>query len=60
MRHFPAFGISLILALSGCNTSSRVDALDVARPSLDVTSSVRAPVPPEEIGAHLRRRHWRA
>ncbi len=50
MRLNPAFGISLILALSGCNTSSGVDALDVARPSLDVTSSVRAPVPPEEIG----------
>jgi lysozyme len=51
MRLLPAFGISLILVLSGCNTSSRIDALDVARPSLDVTSSVRAPVPPAEIGA---------
>jgi lysozyme len=50
MRLYPTFGISLILVLSGCNTSSRVDALDVARPSLDVTSSVRAPVPPAEIG----------
>jgi lysozyme len=50
MRLFPAFGVSLILALSGCNTSSRVDALDVARPSQELTSSVPAPVPPAEIG----------
>jgi lysozyme len=51
MRLIPVFGVSLILALSGCNTSSRVDALDVARPSQELTSSVRAPVPPAEIGA---------
>ncbi len=50
MRLFPAFGISVILVLCGCNTSSRVDALDVARPSQELTSSVRAPVPPAEIG----------
>jgi lysozyme len=50
MRLFPAFGVSLILALCGCNTSSRVDALDVARPSQELTSSVPAPVPPAEIG----------
>jgi lysozyme len=50
MRFTPALGISLFFVLSGCNTSSRVDALDVARPSQDVTSSVRAPLPPAEIG----------
>lgn len=51
MRLHPAFGISLVLALSGCNTSSGLDALDVARPSQELTSSVRAPVPQAEIGA---------
>ena len=50
MRLNPVFGISLILALSGCNTSSRLDALDVTRPSQELTSSVRAPVPQAEIG----------
>ena len=38
------------MVLCGCNTSSRVDALDVARPSQELTSSVRAPLPPAEIG----------
>jgi lysozyme len=52
MRCIPVLGLFLTLAVGGCNTSSRVDALDVARPSQDVTSSVRAPVPPAEIGVH--------
>jgi lysozyme len=51
MRIHSALSVFLTLSLSGCNTSSQVDALDVARPSLDVTSSVRAPTPRAEIGA---------
>jgi lysozyme len=50
MRIFSALLVFLTLSLSGCNTSSQVDALDLARPSQELTSSVRAPVPPAEIG----------
>ena len=50
MRIISALPLLAALALSACNTSSRVDALDVARPSQELTSSVRAPMPPAEIG----------
>ncbi len=50
MRFFPLLAAFLTLSFSGCTTSSRVDALDVAGPSLEETSSVR-PVPPADVSA---------
>ncbi len=50
MRILTLTAVFLALSFSGCTTSSRVDALDVAEPSMEETSSVR-PVPPADVSA---------
>ena len=53
MRLHVYTGAALALLLAACTSNSRIDALDVPRPSLDTTSSIRPanPIPAAGISA---------